>query len=241
MRRIILVALVCFAASASYAQNDSAARKNVLRPAAAANRSGDHFMIQLGYTKWANQPDSINTGFSRTFNMYVMFDFPFKTNEHWSVAIGPGIATDNIFFDKMSVGISEPTSTLRFTDLSDTNHFKKYKVLTAYLEAPVELRYNFNPQSKNSVKIALGAKVGTLLSASTKGKNLEDKEGNSVNSFTEKIKSKTFFNRNRLSVMGRVGFGHFSVFTSYAVTPVFKEGLGPNVRPFTIGLTISGL
>ena len=28
----------------------------------------------------------------------------------------------------------------------DTNHYKKYKLSTAYLEAPVELRYSSNPE-----------------------------------------------------------------------------------------------
>ncbi len=46
-----------------------------------ANRSKDHLLIQLGFNSWANMPDSINTrGLSRSFNMYFMFDFPFKTN-----------------------------------------------------------------------------------------------------------------------------------------------------------------
>src|SRR5690606_22928982 len=42
-------------------------------------RANDHFMLQLGYAGWAGAPDSINTGgFSKSFNVYFMFDFPFK-------------------------------------------------------------------------------------------------------------------------------------------------------------------
>lgn len=235
--------LVCFAASAAFAQTDSMARQNVLKTAAAANRSGDHFMLQLGYTMWQGKPDSINTsGFPRSFNAYLMFDFPFKTNPKMSVAIGPGISTDNIFFEDTRVGIADRTATLQFTDLSDTNSFKKYKLATAWLEAPVELRFSSRPNdSRRSFKVAVGAKIATLLGASTKGKNLEDKNGNALNDYTEKIKSKNYFNRSRLSLTGRVGFGHFSLFASYAVTPLFKEGVAPTIRPLTIGLTLSGL
>jgi hypothetical protein len=199
--------------------------------------------LQLGYTTWQNKPDSVNTsGLPRSFNLYLMLDFPFKTNPHWSVAIGPGIATDNIYFSKTNVGIINNTPTLRFQNVSDTSHFKKYKLSTAYLEAPVELRYRFNPdEDRKSVKIAIGVKVGTLLNAHVKGKNLQDKNGNSLNNYTMKENSKRFFNQNRLSLMGRVGIGHYSLFASYAVTPLFKEGLGPQVRPLTIGLTLSGL
>jgi hypothetical protein len=56
-----------------------------------------------------------------------------------------------------------------------------------------------------------------------------------------KESSKRFFNKNRLSGMVRVGYGHFSLFGSYQFTPLFKEGGGPVVRPFSIGLTLSGL
>src|SRR4051794_37938692 len=37
-----------------------------------ANRSKDHFLLQLGVDNWANMPDSIRTkGLSRSFNMYL--------------------------------------------------------------------------------------------------------------------------------------------------------------------------
>jgi hypothetical protein len=174
--------------------------------------------------------------------MYFMFAFPFKTNPHLSVAIGPGIATDHIFFEDTYVGIKDNTQTLAFKNVGDTTHFKKYKLSTAYLEAPVELRYSSNPQDdKHSFKVAIGAKVGTLLSAWVKGKKLADKNDNDLASYTSKEKSKRFFNSTRLSVMGRIGYGKFSLFTSYTINPVFKEGVAPTVRPLTIGLTLSGL
>jgi hypothetical protein len=53
--------------------------------------------------------------------------------------------------------------------------------------------------------------------------------------------SKRFFNKQRLSVMGRVGVGSFTLFASYSVTPLFQEGLGPAIHPLSIGLNIAGL
>lgn len=205
--------------------------------------SNDHFVIQFGALSWQNKPDSIRTsGFPRTFNIYAMMDFPFKTNPHFSVAIGPGLATDHMFLDRMNARITDNAAKVRFQDVKDTTHFKKMKVSTAYLEAPVELRYAFNPdRNANSVKLAVGAKVGTLLSAWTKGKTLEDKNGNTINAYTEKEKSKKFFNSTRLSLTGRVGYGHFSFFASYALNPLFKEGVGPKVQPMSMGITLSGL
>lgn len=245
MRRFVVTALALCIVHFSFAQIDTTApppapKKNI---PAGQGRSNDHFMFQFGYLNWTKKPDSINTtGFPRTFNMYVMLDFPFKTNPHWSVAIGPGIASDNMFFEETYVGIKDKTSTLVFKDLSDTSHFKKYKLATAFLEAPIELRYRTNPgDDRRSVKFALGAKIGTLLSAHVKGKELEDKNGNTILDYIQKEKNKDFFNKNRFSLMGRVGYGHFTLFTTYSITPLFKEGLGPNIRPMTFGLTLSGL
>jgi Outer membrane protein beta-barrel domain len=242
MRRLVFTALALFLVSFVFAQNDTTVTRTITKPKYEA-RANDHFLLQLGYTSWQNKPDSINTsGLPRSFNMYLMLDFPFKTNPHWSVAIGPGIATDNIYFDKTNVGIAQNTSTVRFQNLTDTSHFKKYKLATAYLEAPIELRYRFNPgDDRKSFKVAVGVKVGTLLNAHVKGKTLQDKNGNTLNSYIMKENSKRFFNQNRLSLMARAGIGHYTLFASYAVTPVFKEGLGPQVRPLTIGLTLSGL
>jgi hypothetical protein len=89
--------------------------------------------------------------------------------------------------------------------------------------------------------VAIGAKIATLLSAWTKKVELANRAGQTINDFTEKEKSKRFFNTNRLSVMGRIGYGHFTLFTSYSITPMFKEGTAAIMRPWTIGLTLSGL
>jgi hypothetical protein len=241
MRRILLTALVLCSVNFAFAQADTIIRRS--NPSATPKVGGnDHFLIQFGGTSWQGKPDSINnSGFSRTFNMYFMFAFPFKTNPQWSVAIGPGIATDHMFFSDTYVGLKDATPTLEFRNVSDTSHFKKYKMATAYLEAPVELRFTLNPEKNSSFKVALGAKVGTLLSAWVKGKTLVDANGNTITDYVSKEKNKRFLNSNRLSLMGRIGYGNFSLFTSYAVSPIFKEGLGPDVRPMTIGLTLSGL
>jgi hypothetical protein len=205
--------------------------------------SNDHFMIQFGAATWQNKPDSVNTGgFSRTFNMYVMLDFPFKTNPHFSVALGPGLGTDHIFLDKQIADISGNTTSIRFRRLVDSGYYDKYKVSTAFLELPVELRFTANPDNAGkSFKMALGAKVGTMLAAWSKGKELKNSAGNTINDFIVKEKTKRYFNTTRLAVMGRIGYGHFTLFGSYSLTPVFKEGVGPKMNTLSLGLTLSGL
>lgn len=199
-----------------------------------ANRTNDHFMIQLGYTSWTGMPDSIKTrGFSRSINTYFMFDFPFKATPQLSVGIGLGIGTDNIIFKKSHPDVKGTTTTMRFNG-PDTALFKKTKLMTAYLEAPVELRYVKDPEhSDKSFKAALGIKVGTMLKAGTRSRALA--------SYIEKESSKRYFNTYRIAGTARVGWGNFTVFGTYQFTPLLKDAAGPSVKPFTIGLTISGL
>jgi hypothetical protein len=170
-----------------------------------------------------------------------MFDFPVKTNPKLSVGFGAGFGTDHIYFDKMYLGIKDLTEKLTIEDRSDSIHFKRYKLAVAWLEAPVELRYTKDPlRSNKSFKAALGIKVGTLFNAHTRGNDFRDMAG-TVNPYTQKEASKRFFNKNRLAVTGRVGMGVFSIFGSYQVTQLFKEGLAPKINPWSAGIQISGL
>ena len=209
-----------------------------------SNRSNDHFMVQYGFDNWAGTPDSISPkGFSRFFNAYIMLDKPFKTNPHLSVGLGAGIGSSNIFFDKTYVDIKSTSSRLPFTNVDSANHFKKFKLTTIFVEAPVELRYSSNPENTNkSVKLALGVKVGTLINAHTKGKNFQTKSGGTLNNAIIKESSKKFFNSTKFAATARIGYGIFGLYGAYQITSLLKTGAGPEaIRPYSIGIYISGL
>lgn len=241
MKKFLSLSVCTLFALAALAQDTKPTPKKK-QPIDLSNRANDHFLLQLGYTKWSGIPDTINTsGFSKSINVYFMFDFPFKTNPKLSMAFGPGIASDHILFSKTHVGIKDNTPAIYFTNQSDTNHFKKTKLATAYLEAPIEFRYSADPLTGKGVKAAIGVKIGTLLTAHTRNTKFESKTNSIINDYVMKESSKRFFNKNRLSIMGRIGYGHFTLYGSYQVTPLFRDGMGPDVKPFSIGLTLSGL
>lgn len=148
-----------------------------------------------------NKPDSANTKGGRHFNFYLMNDKPFKTNPRFSVAHGLGIGSSNIYFDKTYFDIKRQDKIAY--SRSDGNHFNKFKFTEIFLEIPVELRYTLNPESPNkSWKFAVGAKVGTLLKAYTKGKDLQKDDNSSLYgpTYIEKQYSKKFFNGTRLAL-----------------------------------------
>ncbi len=252
MKKFTFIILGCLFISIAYAQDSAmmisqtGTTKREFKALKMPNRAGDHFLLQVSYDGLAGMPDSISShqeGFSRGFSAYFMFDRPFKGSPKYSIGIGAGISTSNITFKNMNVDLKSKNDLLPFTAVDSTNHFKKYKLATSYLEVPLELRYTAKPDNVNkSLKAALGIKVGTLVNAHTKGKTLQDKNNNTVGSYTEKIGDKRFINSTRFTATARVGYGIVSLFGTYQLNGLLKEGVGsPDMKLYQVGITISGL
>ncbi|MDQ6755801.1 MAG: PorT family protein [Bacteroidota bacterium] len=243
MQKIILLAITSFLFTGIYAQDNVS--KKLSKKIDISNRPADHLMIQLSSDHWTGMPDSISRhqkGFSRGLNIYLMTDKPFKTNPKYSLGIGIGVGSSNITFKTMNVDLKSTATKLPFTAVDSTNHFKKYKLSLSYLEIPLEFRYSSNPSDPSkSWKIALGGKVGTLINAHTKGKELQNKNGATISTYTEKESSKTFFNSTRFMATARVGYGIFSLFGAFQLNNVIKDIAGPPIKLYQIGITLSGL
>ena len=235
MKKLLLVAIAFLSLTAASAQ-----KKKTL-----PDRVGDHLMIQFSYDRWMGTPDSIKNhikGLSRGANAYVMLDKVFKSAPQFSVAFGVGVGTSNMYFTKYSVDIKSGSTKLPFNNLDTLNHFKKYKLAMAYLEIPVELRYTFDPiNEKKSIKAAIGIKVGTLLSVHTKGKTLQDVNNKVVYNYTQKENNRHFFNSTRIAATARIGYGNFSLFGSYQINNIFKDGVSADVKLLQVGICLSGL
>lgn len=239
MKKIVLSVLGFCLFTAAFSQTNPDWKKKTL------DRSGDHLMVQFTYDSWGGAPDSIKnriSGFSRGAGISLMLAKPFKSDPRWSIAFGLGINASNIFFKKTSVDVKANTVKLPFRNLDTLDHFKKYKLVTTFVEVPLELRYVLNPEKEDkSFKVAIGAKIGLLLDAHTKGKTLQNKAGTTINAYKIKEKENTFFNSSRIVATARVGLGHFSLVANYQITALIKDVAGPSIRPYQIGLCISGL
>jgi len=207
-------------------------------------RAQDHFMFELGYDNWAGATDSMNIqGFNRSANFYFMYNWPFKSDARLSVAAGIGIGSSNIFFHQQEVLVAAwQNQTLAFPDESQTNHYKKYKLVTTFLEVPVELRFALDPENMDhSWKFAVGTKVGLMLSAYTKGKTLQGPNGATLGNYTLKESSKEFFNTPKFEPTIRVSKGVIGIFAQIQLNPLIKASAGPAVFPWSTGIVISGL
>jgi hypothetical protein len=210
-------------------------------------RANDHFMFQVGYDGWVGAPDSIQLkGSGRHINVYIMLDKPFKTDPRWSVGLGVGIGSSSISFDKTYIDLKGSINPAQasFRDVSNQDHFKKYRLNTVWAEVPIELRHISNPlNSDKSFKWSIGVKVGTMISGYTRGKNLQNEDGQSLygEKYIQKEKDRKFLNNLRLAPTARIGIGNFTLYGAYQITSLFKEGQGPEARPYSVGLCLSGL
>lgn len=241
--RKLLVAIFALTASVSAFSQTTAEKKD--KVSEIVSRAGDHFVLQFAQNVWSGTPDSIDShikSLNRSANVYLMLNKPFKGDPRFSVAFGLGIGTNAIYFKNMNVNIGSTAAALPFTATDSSNHYKKYKLTTSYLQVPVEFRYTANPANPNkSLKAAIGLKVGTFLKGSTKGKDLQNKAGTRIANSIDKVSSKSYFNSTNLAATARVGYGIFSLFGSYSLTPVFKDGVAADIKVIQVGLTISGL
>ena len=245
MKKIVFVGISCMLFTFAFSQENPVSTPSNTQKIKLSNRPNDHLMIQLSSDHWTGMPDSISShqkGFSRGFNAYFMLDKPFRSSPNFSLGFGVGVSTSNILFKNENIGLNTTSPLLPFSSLDSTNHFKKYKLATTYLEVPLEFRYSSKPLEPNkSFKAALGIKIGTLVNAHTKGKNLDDKNGSLLNAYIEKENSKRLINSQRFMATARVGYGIVSIFGSYQLNNILKDGAGPSMKLYQVGLTFSGL
>ena len=241
MKRILSILMLSIGfATAAQAQDSSIVRKpksanDVKKP------SRDHVMLHLSHDRWMNLPDSVHVGgFGRGVGLYLCYDFPIGTS-NFSFAAGIGVSAHNIYFQDQRVIMNEVSDKVRFQTLDSVtnNSYRNKKFTTAYTELPLELRYFSNKNNRNrGLNVAIGAKIGYN---GFGGAHYKERVLVGDKLVTQKVGTKRYIQPWMLSPTFRIGWGNFTVFAQYAVTPLFNAGAGPEVRPFSVGLSISGL
>lgn len=231
---LVLVMLLCVGLMPAYAQDANTEDEG--GKAVVSTPSRDFLMLQFMYSGWLNAPDSVKaSGFGRSFNGYICYDFPIK-NSHFSFAAGIGVGVDNIYLNDQEVVVNNVNDSVQQAlFIPESRNYKRYKVTTAYLEAPFELRFFGNKENRNKgFKTAVGLRVGTLVGAHTKGKEADTK-------IAYKVNSKRYIENWRFAGTFRIGYGNFTLMGTYNLTNFYKDGAGPVMTPYSIGLCITGL
>jgi len=115
-----------------------------------------------------------------------------------------------------------------------TIDYKKNKLNVTYLKIPLMLEFNTSKNPNKNLHIGVGVDIAYRIGAVTKQKyDANDKH--------YKIKQKDDFNLEpfKYSAVARVGFNDVTIFASYGLNRLFKKDKGPQVYPFTVGVTFA--
>jgi len=183
----------------------------------------------LGYGEFFD----INYGKSLTFN-FNFAEYAF-TNERntFGLVTGLGFSSMDFRFDQpMTVAKASGSGMLVPIDLEPAG-FKKSKLNVSYLTAPLILEIA-TPLRMNQHRLTLGAGVigGLNIGSRTKIKTSDgiskDRRNFNVNPF-------------KYELTGRIGLGELCIFANYGMTPLFKEGKGPELVPLTVGISFPNI
>lgn len=121
-------------------------------------------------------------------------------------------------------------------EIDTLNSYSKNRFKTWFINAPLLLELNTGDNKNKSFHISAGAIFGFNIQTKIKYKYKD------VNGSEKKVKDKQSFNTNpfRVSLTTRVGVGRFNVFATYSLTPLFENNRGPELYPFTVGITLLG-
>lgn len=202
----------------------------------------DHWSgIELGFNGLVNSSNNINLGdenshldlnYSRSINWSinpVEKDFRLR-GEYIKLVTGLGFQFYNYEFDKNYRLLSSQDS---LTPILDTvNQFDKNRLKASFINVPLLLAFNTKQRKDEGVRLAVGAIFGYKLSSRTK--QVYQLDGDRTKDVV-----RSNYNMNPFQVMGtvRVGFKGLNFFANYNFTPLFANGEGPEVYPFSVGIS----
>lgn len=152
-------------------------------------------------------------------------------HEKFGISTGLGFEFNKYALDRDYTIFTTRDSTYGIID--STRVLEKNLFKSEVLNWPVMLETNLGKDAKHSFHLAVGGMLSYRLGAKTK--QLFEQNGEEF-----KVKNRTDFNTNPFlfSLVARVGYGDFTLFANYSLTSMFEKNKGPELYPFTIGVSI---
>lgn len=118
--------------------------------------------------------------------------------------------------------------------IPDTNrNIGKTRIKTTYLQVPLLLETNLGKSAKKSFHLAAGVVLGYRIGS--KVKQVYEESGREY-----KIKDRGDLNLHpfRASLTARFGYGNFTMYANYGINSFFQKNKGPELYPFTLGISL---
>jgi hypothetical protein len=201
--------------------------------------------IEIGLNNYVNSNGSmsldpimsfmdLNTSRSWNFNVnFLQYGFGLGTDKIGLVT-GLGFEWNNYHFDNDN-NIQKVDGVIESFPLSPATYpnIQKTKLQTTYLRAPLLVEFQI-PAGSKRIYLSAGPIAGVKLGANTK---IVYKENGDI----QKVKDKDDYNLSsiRYGFTARAGYRGLKLFANYYLTPLFETNKGPELYPFSVGLTLA--
>jgi len=155
-----------------------------------------------------------------------------KKKTNIGLVTGMGLEWNNYRFDQ-DITLHEIDGVIYPDPINPDWDVKKSKLTSLYLTVPLLMEFQIPVKNGHKVHMSAGLVGGLRLGTHSKIKY--KRNGNS-----HKDKDKDDFNLQafRYSAQVRLGYRAINLFATYGMTDLFRNNKGPELTPYTIGLTL---
>lgn len=180
------------------------------------------------------QYDFLNLKYEKSIEVNINF---FEQNfnlidEKFGVLTGLGLRWNNYRLDDNIILESDAATIEGFAD--NSRDWRKSKLVANYLTLPILFEYQSNRFSRrNSFHVATGMVMGWRYATHTKMLYFDNGR--------QKPKQRDSFHLRpfRYDATLRAGWGIINLYATYSLNSLFKDGRGPDLYPFSIGITLA--
>ncbi|MDP1622622.1 MAG: hypothetical protein Q8M08_09830 [Bacteroidales bacterium] len=170
---------------------------------------------------------------------------------------GLGFQISNYYFTENYVMLKDSAHLTAYQVQDNQGNFvdmEVNKMVVCYVNLPLFLEFQTNPYRRlSSFHVSLGVIGGVRIGSHTrqvyenKGETyfLVDDKGDKIATFDverHSVRDRGAYHLNpfKLDASFRVGWSHLNIFGAYGLTQMFQKDQGPELYPFTVGITLLG-
>jgi len=154
-------------------------------------------------------------------------------NNRFGIVSGIGLQWNNYRFDDNVVLVPDSITIYGYHDNSIDSYIKS-KLVESWVRVPLFLEYQTAQKKWKQFHFAVGGVFGYKIGSHSKQVHFADGDRNKP-----KVYNDFYLNPIKLDAEVRIGWGPINLFASYALTQMFKENKGPELYPYTVGITLA--
>jgi hypothetical protein len=150
-----------------------------------------------------------------------------------NLVVGLGFEWSQYQFNNPTTLNADSSYTYGVIDTNSTFNYKKNRFKTTFVNVPVLLEFNTSKNPDRAFHVAFGVIGGYRLGSRTR--QVLENDGQDL-----KLVRKDSYNMNpfRVNAHASVGYRNLTLYADYALTPLFENGKGPELYPFTFGVKL---